>query len=177
MSESRNIFLTACREIADQLQNEGFRPLKSKPYLVKKEADLTFRIRFQSDFRNNPPTAQIPSDQVPPEDPSLFRRWEQYLGEAEAFGSVSLLVHAEISAKSIQSWRMQLPVRTLDGMAGTNIGYLAPEYEWLVINLADSRSRSAKVTAVIKLNLNVYTRTSIESRLEAVETLASVFVN
>jgi hypothetical protein len=29
----------------------------------------------------------------------------------------------------------------------------------------------------VGVNLNVYTRTSIESRLEAVETLASAFVN
>ena len=29
----------------------------------------------------------------------------------------------------------------------------------------------------VDVNLNVYTRTSIESRLEAVETLASAFVN
>jgi len=153
MGESRNIFLTACGEIADQLQNEGFRSLKSKPYLVKKEADLTFRIRFQSDFRNILLATPIPSDQSPPEDPSLFRHLDECFAESEAFGNVSLLVHAEIAAKSIQSWRMQLPhpVRTHDGVAGTNIGYLAPEDKWLDVNLADPRSRSTKVTAVIQL--------------------------
>ena len=52
MGECRSIYLNACAEIAAAFADHGFRYLKSRRAMVKREHDLTFGVGFQSDFRN-----------------------------------------------------------------------------------------------------------------------------
>jgi hypothetical protein len=153
--EARQIYLECCAKIADALHAEGFRWRKSRRDAVKEEADLTFRIWFQSSSRNlllkpeGTTKDSIPRSGVD----TLLLPLEAALSEIGRFGNISLIVHVSVHARSMKKWRSSLAchIRTDDLVAGTNIGHLAPARHWLNINLANPIARPARIQLVIEL--------------------------
>src|ERR1041385_3340864 len=126
MGEAREIYLKACGEVSDALQVDGFRWRKSRQDVVKKDADLTFRVWFQSSFRNALPSELPELESNGPLTSDLFIPLETALAETERFGSVAFMAHVSVHAQSMKKWRWSLahPIRTDDGVAGTHIGNL-----------------------------------------------------
>jgi hypothetical protein len=153
MGEAREIYLKACGEVSDALQVDGFRWRKSRQDLVKKDSDLTFRVWFQSSFRNALLSELPTMESTGPLTADLFIPLETALAEIERFGSVSFMAHVSVHAQSIKKWRGTLahPIRKDDGVAGTNIGNLVSPPHWLDVNLANPQMRGSRVQAIIAL--------------------------
>jgi hypothetical protein len=102
------------------------------------------------------PLARERGKNTPPQA-KLFVPLELELAEIDTFGSVSIMAHVSVYAASIKKWRAALtePIRTDDGLAGTNVGYLASEQpRWLEVNLANPDARSGRIAALIDLISN-----------------------
>jgi hypothetical protein len=155
MGEAREIYLKACGEVADALQADGFRWRKSRQDTVRKDGDLTFRVSFQSSFRNTLLGQESDAEKGASAllSTDLFVPLELQLAEIERFGSVAFIVHVSVHAQSIKKWRATLahPVRTGDGLAGTNLGHLASKPRWLELNLANPETRTTRIHAIIDL--------------------------
>ena len=156
MSEPREIYLKACCEVAAAFELMGFRWRKSRQNAVKKQGDLTFRLWFQSSFRNallQESFAPVQNKAAPLKS-DRFMLLELTLAEIERFGNVAFMAHVSVHAASIKKWRATLPnpIRVDDGVAGTNIGYLASENPaWLEVNLANPATRQARTAAMVDL--------------------------
>ena len=110
----REIILTACSAIADQLSKDGFSFLKSGPKLKRKARDLTHNIHFQSD-RNN-----------------------------VAGRRAAMWIHASVSSDIMARWRLENPMPwngthkpSLAIITGGQIGNLLPNSSWMEWNFAD----------------------------------------
>lgn len=152
MADSREIYLAACGEIADQFRTMGFKYRRSRPSMTKRLDELTFAVSFQSDFRNRllPPTPKTPESRT---SGSLLVSREEYERELVEYGSVSLLVAVGVSDKAVNQWRLSLrnPIRTLDGIAGSYLGHLMTPPQWLDVNLANIAHRTSRIHAVAEL--------------------------
>ena len=155
MGEAREIYLNACLRVATALESAGFRWRKSQHDLLRSEADLTLKIGFQSSFRNQilssaSETSQLAGLSV---GSALFLPLELRIDEIQKYGSVVFIVRLGVESKGIARWRASLesPLSGGGGIAGTNIGYLAPERRWLEINLANQSMRDARVDAMVHL--------------------------
>jgi hypothetical protein len=155
MGEAKEIYLNACLRVATALESDGFRWRKSQNDLVKSEADLTLKIGFQSSFRNQilRPTSKTAQFTGQSFGSALFLPLEFRIDEIQKFGSVVFIVRLGVESKSIAKGRAPLKSLLNDGggIAGTNLGYLAPERQWLEINLANQSMRNARVDATIHL--------------------------
>jgi hypothetical protein len=155
VGEAQQIYLECGAKIADALQVEGFRWRKSRRDAVKEEADLTFRIWFQSSSHNlllkPEDTTQASTSTSGVE--TLFLPLEPALSEIEQFGNISLMVHVSVHVRSMKEWRSNQAhrLRADDLVAGTNIGYLTPARHWLNINLANPIARPARIQLGIEL--------------------------
>lgn len=153
MGEARQIYTDACGEIAAAFEPAGFRFRKSKHDLVKQDGDLTFRIWFQSSFRNVLIAPAKSGIQFSRTSLDVFLPLKKILGEVSRLGSVSFITHISVHDAAVKRWRARLqhPVRTDDIVAGTNIGYIAPERTWLEVNLANAKVRGARIRCVTEL--------------------------
>lgn len=120
----RQVFLATCAEIAKDFEAEGFRYAKSGPHIILVAGDFTFRVSFQSSYRN------VSGQHV--------RLW----------------VHATVSAKCMKEFRRShLPENLVnDGIAGGMVHRLLPDnvtmVEW---DLANPETRAEVIAEVISL--------------------------
>ena len=155
MTRTQEIYLASCAEIASAFESSGFRWRKSLRCIDQKDGDLTFRVAFQSDRLNGLVADPAGSDQENSSSSTqLFLSLEDELAEIERYGSVGFIPHVGVFADSIKKWRDTLvhPLRTGDQVAATNLGYVFSEAPtWLNINLANPRTRSGRIAAIIEL--------------------------
>src|SRR5262249_17822600 len=73
------------------------------------------------------------------------------------FGSVTLIVHLLIKAKSICDWRKSLsqPLRLDDLVSGGQLGNLRPRPKWIEFNLANANSRASVLKEAVELIYSV----------------------
>lgn len=114
MDTPRELFLAACTEIAGSLSSLGFKFAKSGPHAQRKDGDITYRVSFQSSYKN------IPGHYV------------------------ALWIHATVSSKLLAEWRASQPHALGVGghVAGGQIGNLVRPHGWRDWNLAGSAMRA-----------------------------------
>ena len=159
MGGPREEFLEACQTVVKAFAPEGFRWLRSKCDLVRKDEPFTFRLHFQSSFRNflanatHQGPSRGPTDRVASSVPTLFVPLGIQLMEIDEYGSVKLIPHVEVDDTRIAEWRttMHRPVRSDGSVMGSNLGYLSEQRSWLEINLANPQVRDSRVAALISL--------------------------
>jgi hypothetical protein len=122
MDSPREVFLSACADIAESLKPLGFKFAKSGPHALRKDGGFTYRIWFQSSHMN-------------------------VVG-----AYVALWIHVKVLSTRLQQWRKSQPyaLRTDDYVAGGQIGNLVPQHGWRNWNLADSSSRRIVITDAIQ---------------------------
>jgi hypothetical protein len=108
MNSTRDLFLTACGEIAESLSPLGFKFAKSGPHTQRKDGDFTYRVAFQSSHKN------------------------------VAGQYVALWIHVTVRSKRLAGWRASQPhaLGVGDGVAGGQIGNLVRPHKWRDWNLA-----------------------------------------
>jgi hypothetical protein len=146
VGEARNIYNTACSQIAASLKQDGFEYRASRHTAVRTDGDLTSEITFQSSFRNF----------TLPEQAGVLHKAISMLplvGETVAFGSVTLIAHCAIHSKSFQRWRasQKQPLGKDDLIAAGQIGNLQRKPKWLEFNLANPHRRDGVIAEVIEL--------------------------
>jgi len=150
MGAARDIFLAACRKVAEALEPDGFRYRKSRAELVKKESDLTFIVRFQSSRRN-----VVGLENSPGFGLSLVGKVPVIGGLLDLlfFGNVAFITHVTVEDAHVGQWRSALrwPLRSDALIASTNIGYLGTKGAWLDLNLANQRMRDRHMAETITL--------------------------
>jgi hypothetical protein len=154
MGECRNIYLNACAEIAAAFADHGFRYLKSQQAMVKRELELTFRVSFQSDFRNWLVDHPIEAFGPGTDDSNVFPTVEQIERENSIYGSVDIRVRLRVDSKRMQEWRVSLPhpLRTHDGIAGGYLGdFVGDGRQWLIADLANPNARPGRIRTIIDL--------------------------
>lgn len=154
MGECRSIYLNACAEIASAFTDHGFRYVKSRQELVKKETDLTFGIKFSSDPGNSLVDHPVDDPGFSPDDSNVFPSPEEDERERSIYGSVTLYVYAGVHSKTMQNWRLSLahPLTTLRATLGTYLGHLVGDgRKWLVVNLASDRTRPGRIRTIVDL--------------------------
>ncbi len=122
--------------------------------MVRRETDLTFQIKFQSDPHNWLVDHPTDDSEYGSDDSNLFPSTQESERENSIYGSVSLYVLVGVSSRSMQSWRMSLahPLRTSAGIAGTYLSHLVGNgRRWLTVNLANERTRPARIRTIVEL--------------------------
>jgi hypothetical protein len=161
LGEAREIFLEACCSIAAAFEPEGYHWSKSKCELVKKDECFTFRLHFQSSFRNvllrgnSGPGSPLLGRVTSAADP-LFVPLPIQLAEIGLYGSVKMIPHFGVADARIAKWRrtLQHPIRTDSQVAGGNLGHVSKKRAWLEVDLANSHARALRVAALISLIRN-----------------------
>jgi len=147
MGEARNIYNSACAQIAAALAQERFEYRPSKRTLVRRDDDLTREITFQSSFRNFTLPGQRAG--VLQQAVSLL----PLVGETVAFGSVTLIAHTAVRSKSFKLWRasQKQPLGADDLITAGQIGNLQAKPKWLEFNLANPQRRDRDISDVVEL--------------------------
>jgi hypothetical protein len=125
----RDVYLAGCKEIANALGQDDYIYAKSGPKLYRKYRDFTFQISFQSSRDNIP-------------------------GEL-----VALWIHGNVFSPTLKKWRMVNPclLEGSGGVAGGQIGNLAPRHSWMEWNLANPCERCEQIAdAVATIKRIVY---------------------
>lgn len=147
MGSPREIFDSACTEIAASLAHTGLEYRPSKHTLLKTDGDLKLKIRFQSSSSNY--TLADGSETLKKLVPSG--------DDLAAFGSVTLIEHASVRSKEIKGFRRSLvnAWRLDDGVTGNQIGNLRTPPRWIEFNLANPHSRRKVIAEALHLIENV----------------------
>ena len=117
----RQVYLEACRAIADALAVDGFKYLRSRATLARKTSDFGFSIHFQSSHHN-------------------------VAGEL-----VIMWIHAGVTSPALKSWRSTHPclMGASDMVAGGQIGNLVRPESWMEWNMASEKQREAEVADAV----------------------------
>jgi hypothetical protein len=120
MDSPRELYLTACEEIAESLSPLGFKFARSGPHTQRKDGDFAYRVSFQSSHKN------VPGHYV------------------------ALWIHATVWSKRLAEWRASQAhaLGAGDGVAGGQIGNLVRPHRWREWNLA-VRARAAVIADAI----------------------------
>jgi hypothetical protein len=151
MDSAREIFDQCCVEIAAHLTAFGFQYHPSQHSAVRAIGDLKFKIHFQSSSRNY---------LVADTRGSGFNRALSKLpvfGDLATFGNITLVEHANVSSKSLRSFRCAVPGAwaTNGAVIGGQIGNLQEPAKWVQFNLANPNTRRAVIAKAKKLIDNV----------------------
>src|SRR5580693_9004348 len=126
---SREIFLSACAEIARSFGPLGFRYLRSKSRIERSEGDLRFEILLVTGRRNymvspNRKAAAIEALQQVGHHQNFEVTDE--MTQAMLGGSVHLDLRARVDSAELKRWRSSqvAPLRTDDFVAGDELGRL-----------------------------------------------------
>lgn len=118
LEKPRDIYLSACRALASELESQGFRYAASRQVATRKGKCFDHVVAFQSSHRNAPGAY------------------------------VALLIHAHVRSKGLGAWRASHPMPWSAGVTGPNdvvaggqIGNLQAKPEWLDWNFAHAASR------------------------------------
>ena len=152
----RDIYLAACADIGRGFLPLGFRYLRSKPRIVRREGDLRFEIIFSSSPRN----WVIPPDQGDSAAEALMlygdRRNIRFTTEdIEDLlqGSIVLTLTAWVHSVQLGQWRSNqaAPLRTDDYVAGNEIGLLRTPPSLATFNLAPKATRQQSIVEAAAL--------------------------
>ena len=115
----RDVFLSACGDVAARFESGGFRYAKSGPHFTRKAGEFTFQVSFQSSHNN-------------------------VAGEY-----VAMWVHGIVRSVRLKAWRRdcQDAHGVYDTVAGGQIGNLVKNTAWMEWNLADPATRAAEITS------------------------------
>jgi hypothetical protein len=116
----RDVVVNSCGAVADAFAAEGFRWSKSALEFSRKVGPFKQVVSFQSDSAN-------------------------------ASGHyVAVAMHARVKSTDLKKWReLNYGVGNGDNVWGTQVGYLAPEHEYLKWQLVDSATRKAEIDSMI----------------------------
>lgn len=152
----RDIFLAACAEIARGLLPLGYRYLRSKSRIVRREGDLRFEILLASSPRN----CIIAKDQRESTAEALVR-WggrNKVKLTAEAIenllqGVVDLSLRASVHSAQLGNWRRSqpAPLQTDDYVAGNEIGLLRTPPSVEDFNVAPKTTRQQSIVEAAAL--------------------------
>ena len=152
----RDIYLAACAEIAQSFFPQGFRYLRSKPRIVRREGDLRDEILFASSSRN----CIIPPDGRDSAAAALMLYGERNNINFTAEnvhdllqGSVLLSLTASVYSVQLGEWRrgQPNPLRTDDYVAGSEIGLLRTAPSLASFNLAPRTTRQQSIVEAAAL--------------------------
>lgn len=117
----RDVYLDACRRIAQAFTQDGFRYFKSGPHFTKNDGQFSFRVSFQSSHLNAPGR------------------------------HVRLWLHANVRSARLKTWRLQQdrPCRTDDSVAGGMVHRLYGKQTMIQWDLANPNDREAVISDVI----------------------------
>jgi hypothetical protein len=147
---SREIFLSACAEIARSFGPLGFRYLRSKSRIERSEGDLRFEILLVTGRRNykispNRKAAAIQALQ----QVGHYQNFEvtDEMTQAMLGGSVHLDLRARVDSAELKRWRSSqvAPLRTDDFVAGDELGRLRTPPKVQNFNLAPTATRRQSI--------------------------------
>jgi hypothetical protein len=126
MNSPRDLYLAACKEIAESFSSLGFKFARSGPHTQRKHGEFTYRISFQTSPRNI------------------------------AGHYVALSIHANVLSKRLAEWRTSQAsaLGSGDYVAGGQIGNLVRPHGWRDWNLAVS-NRSPVIADAISAVLSI----------------------
>jgi len=140
--ELRELFLSACNEIAKPLTDCGWGPSQKGQCWKKKHAnkDLTYEVRFQSSMNN---------------DPSY----------------ITVIPHLAIYSKKAKAYDIEKTGNQYCGgcIWSTNLGYITPDNRWMSCNVAGAKRGDAVrgiTDAIVRYGLPVFDL--FESPMDAV---------
>jgi hypothetical protein len=146
----RDILSAACAEIAESFGPAGFRYLRSKRKIVRREGDLRFEIVFATSRRNyavRPDAHEATTEALREYSRKHNLTITEESVEQMLQGSVRLSLRAHVYSARLQTWRSSQPgpLRTDDYVAGDEIGRLRTPPHLEDFNLAPKPTRQQSV--------------------------------
>jgi hypothetical protein len=118
---SRDVYINACRQIAEPFVGDGYKFAKSGPHFTKKDDQFSFRVAFQSSHNN------IPGKHV------------------------VLWMHANVRSPKLGNWRRQQskPYRNDDWVPGGMVHLLNRRHAMIEWELAHDSTREGTIEDAI----------------------------
>ena len=152
----RDVYLAACAEIAQTLVPAGFRYLRSKSRIVRREADLRYEILFSSSSRNY----IVPLEQRDSLAEGLLSYGDRHqikltteVVQDLVQGSVVLSLRASVHSTELEQWRRSqtAPLRRDDHVVDSEIGLLRSPPSLATFNLAPRTTRQQSIVEAAAL--------------------------